>query len=94
MEIVRLTVRQTGREFNYRGHSYPLWIVGVSGPIFGTDKACRLLTYMDKQNLKKSMEPIFYLDRIGSGACERGCILGIGILVGIHDVNEMLKFQC
>ena len=25
---------QTDREFNYRGHSYPLWIVGVSGPIF------------------------------------------------------------
>ena len=24
---------QTDREFNYRGHSYPLWIVGVSGPI-------------------------------------------------------------
>ena len=21
------------REFNYRGHSYPLWIVRVSGPI-------------------------------------------------------------
>ena len=27
------TDRQTDREFNYRGHSYPLWIVGVSGPI-------------------------------------------------------------
>merc|ERR1719167_274651 len=24
---------QTDREFNYRGHSYPLWIVGMSGPI-------------------------------------------------------------
>ena len=24
---------QTDREFNYRGHSYPLWIVGVSGLI-------------------------------------------------------------
>ena len=28
------TDRQTDREFNYRGHSYPLWIVGVSGPIY------------------------------------------------------------
>ena len=28
------TNRQTHREFNYRGHSYPLWIVGGSGPIF------------------------------------------------------------
>merc|ERR1711905_74718 len=27
------THRQTNREFNYRGHSYPLWIVGGSGPI-------------------------------------------------------------
>ena len=27
------TDKQTDREFNYRGHSYPLWIVGVSGPI-------------------------------------------------------------
>ena len=30
------TDRQTDREFNYRGHSYPLWIVGVSGPIIST----------------------------------------------------------
>ena len=29
----RSTDRSTDREFNYRGHSYPLWIVGVSGPI-------------------------------------------------------------
>ena len=29
----RQTNKQTDREFNYRGHSYPLWIVGVSGPI-------------------------------------------------------------
>ena len=27
------TDKQTDREFNYRGHSYPLWIVGGSGPI-------------------------------------------------------------
>ena len=27
------TDKQTNREFNYRGHSYPLWIVGGSGPI-------------------------------------------------------------
>ena len=27
------TNKQTDREFNYRGHSYPLWIVGGSGPI-------------------------------------------------------------
>ena len=27
------TNKQTDREFKYRGHSYPLWIVGVSGPI-------------------------------------------------------------
>ena len=27
------TDRQTDREFNYRGRSYPLWIVGGSGPI-------------------------------------------------------------
>ena len=27
------TDRHTDREFNDRGHSYPLWIVGVSGPI-------------------------------------------------------------
>merc|ERR1711867_376935 len=27
------TDTQTDREFNYRGHSYPLWIVGGSGPI-------------------------------------------------------------
>ena len=27
------TDRQTDREFNYRGHSYPLWIVGGSRPI-------------------------------------------------------------
>ena len=27
------TDRQTDREFKYRGHSYPLWIVGESGPI-------------------------------------------------------------
>ena len=26
--------KETDREFNYRGHSYPLWIVGGSGPIF------------------------------------------------------------
>ena len=25
--------RQTDREFNYRGHSNPSWIVGMSGPI-------------------------------------------------------------
>ena len=31
--IYRQTHRQTDREFNYRGHSYPLWIVGGSGPI-------------------------------------------------------------
>ena len=31
---------QTDREFNYRGHSYPLWIVGVSGPIY--NKGCIL----------------------------------------------------
>ena len=24
---------QTNRDFKYRGHSYPLWIVGESGPI-------------------------------------------------------------
>ena len=29
----RQTNKQTDREFNYRGHSYPLWIVGGSGPI-------------------------------------------------------------
>ena len=34
------TDRQTDREFNYRGHSYPLWIVGVSGPIY--NKGCIL----------------------------------------------------
>ena len=28
----RQTNKQTDREFNYRGHFYPLWIVGVSGP--------------------------------------------------------------
>jgi len=28
----RQTDKQTNREFKYRGHSYPLWIVGVSGP--------------------------------------------------------------
>ena len=27
------TDRQTDREFNYRGHSNPQWIVGLSGPI-------------------------------------------------------------
>ena len=27
------TDRFTEREFNYRGHSYPLWIAGGSGPI-------------------------------------------------------------
>ena len=27
------TDRQTDREFNYRGHSNPSWIVGLSGPI-------------------------------------------------------------
>ena len=26
---------RANREFNYRGHSYPLWIVGGSGPIVG-----------------------------------------------------------
>ena len=31
------TNRQTDREFNYRGHSYPLWIVGGSGPIIYMD---------------------------------------------------------
>ena len=36
----RQTNRQTDREFNYRGHSYPLWIVGVSGPIY--NKGCIL----------------------------------------------------
>ena len=30
------TNRQTDREFNYRGYSYPLWIVGGSGPIVDT----------------------------------------------------------
>ena len=30
----RQTDTHTDREFNYRGHSYPLWIVGGSGPIF------------------------------------------------------------
>ena len=25
--------KQTNRDFKYRGHSYPLWIVGGSGPI-------------------------------------------------------------
>ena len=34
----RQTDKQTDREFNYRGHSYPLWIVGGSGPI--TDNDC------------------------------------------------------
>ena len=29
----RQTDRQTNRDFKYRGHSYPLWIVGGSGPI-------------------------------------------------------------
>jgi len=24
---------QTNRDFKYRGHSYPLWIAGGSGPI-------------------------------------------------------------
>ena len=28
------TNKQRDREFNYRGHSYPLWIVGGSGPIY------------------------------------------------------------
>ena len=28
------TNKQRDREFNYRGHSYPLWIVGGSGPPF------------------------------------------------------------
>ena len=28
------TDRYKDREFNYRGHSYPLWIVGVNKPIF------------------------------------------------------------
>ena len=32
-QISRQTHRHTDREFNYRGHSYPLWIVGGSGPI-------------------------------------------------------------
>ena len=32
--------RQADREFNYRGHSYPLWIVGVSGPIRGVGGWC------------------------------------------------------
>ena len=27
------TNRQTDREFNYRGHSYPLWIVGGAGQL-------------------------------------------------------------
>ena len=27
------TNKQTNRDFKYRGHSYPLWIVGGSGPI-------------------------------------------------------------
>ena len=31
---------QTDREFNYRGHFYPLWIVGLSGPI-----SCDILYY-------------------------------------------------
>ena len=34
------TNKQRDREFNYRGHSYPLWIVGVSGPIY--NKGCIL----------------------------------------------------
>ena len=29
----RQTDTHTDREFNYRGHSYPLWISGGSGPI-------------------------------------------------------------
>ena len=33
MRTNRQTDRHTDREFNYRGHSYPLWIVGGSGPI-------------------------------------------------------------
>ena len=32
------TDRQIDREFNYRGHSYPLWIVGVNGPILGEQR--------------------------------------------------------
>ena len=28
------TNKQRDREFNYRGHYYPLWIVGGSGPPF------------------------------------------------------------
>ena len=37
------TDRQTDREFNYRGHSYPLWIVGGSGPIGKHGKASKEL---------------------------------------------------
>ena len=28
------TNKHTNRDFKYRGHSYPLWIAGGSGPIF------------------------------------------------------------
>ena len=44
METIRKFVKyreqthreQTDREFNYRGHSNPSWIMGLSGPITDT----------------------------------------------------------
>ena len=43
----RQTDRQrTDREFNYRGHSYPLWIVGVSGPIENQEHLHTLIMYL------------------------------------------------
>ena len=36
------TNKQRDREFNYRGHSYPLWIVWVSRPIYYGRYSCQI----------------------------------------------------
>ena len=39
---IRKNITQSARdrEFNYRGHSYPRWIVGLSGPISQNRQLC------------------------------------------------------
>ena len=59
---MRTENRQTDREFNYRGHSYPLWIVGgagqqVAGASFGGLLLICLLTFtLNKKSLAYSLQ--------------------------------------
>ena len=62
MRTNRQTDRQTDREFNYRGHSYPLWIVGVSGPIMAYFIMFHL--YYPSSSRYIGAKYLFYLRRV------------------------------